>query len=41
MGVNLWAYKLLAFFIGCVFAGVLAHCWFTTLLSPVLTSFPS
>jgi len=22
MGVNLWAYKLLAFFIGCVFAGV-------------------
>ncbi|MCJ7655304.1 MAG: branched-chain amino acid ABC transporter permease, partial [Dehalococcoidia bacterium] len=22
MGINLWAYKLLAFFIGCVFAGV-------------------
>jgi len=22
MGVNLWAYKLLAFFVGCVFAGV-------------------
>jgi len=32
MGVSLWSYKLQAFFIGCVYAGVAGHCWFTTML---------
>jgi len=44
MGINIWAYKLLAFFIGCVFAGVagslLAHyyAWASIELFPFIDS---
>ena len=44
MGINIWAYKLLAFFIGCVFAGVAGslvvhyYAWASTDMFPFLDS---